>query len=148
MAPVTRLYNHTSRKMFGMDLDALRVVLLNENGLFDATHTTLSQVTGAGGVNEVHGNGWTEGGEYLANVAWDTVTTDDSRLDADDPVVVAAGGQIGPAYAAVLYDDTDPDDAPLAFFDFDGAVSAGEGTEFKLVINAAGLFNISYEQPA
>ncbi|MFD1330269.1 hypothetical protein [Mycoplana ramosa] len=148
MASVTRLYNHTTRKLFSIDLGSLRVMLLNENAVFTASHTTLTQVAGAANVNEVHGNGWTQGGEYLGNAAWSTVTGDDSKLDCDDPVVIATGGSIGPAYGAVIYDDSDPDKAPLAFLDFDGAISAGEGTEFKIVINPAGLFVLEYDQPA
>lgn len=148
MAPITRLYNHTPAKLFGLDLDALRVMLLDENAVFTATDTTLSMVAGAANLYEVDGNGWTTGGEYLGNVAWSAITTDDAKLDADDPVVVATGGAIGPAYSAVVYDDTDPNDLPIAFLDFDGAISAGEGTEFKIVLNADGLIKLSYTQPA
>ncbi len=147
-APVTRLYNHTARKLVSLNLTTLRVMLLNASAVFVATHTTLAQVAGAANANQVSGNGWPDGGVYLGNVAWSTITTDDAKLDADDPVVVAAGGAIGPAYAAVIYDDSDANDLPVAFLDFGGAISAGEGTEFKIVLNSDGLIKLTYTQPA
>lgn len=149
MAPVTRLYNHTARKVASQDIDFdnLRIMLLSGDAVFDATHTTLLEVADVAYANEVHGNGWTEGGEFLANVVAATITTDDAMIDADDPVVVATGGAIGPASFAVIYDDTDADGGPLAFLDFDGAITAGEGTEFKIIFSATGFITLNYTQP-
>ena len=113
-----------------VDLDNLKVMLLNNSASFDATDTTLVEVAGAANANEVSGNGWTAGGELFANVAVTTTTTDDATLAGDDIRVRATGGNIGPAYNFVVYDDSDADDAPLFFVQFSEAVYAGEGTDF------------------
>lgn len=144
MAVTISRYNHTAAKLMGgdVDLDNLNLMLLNDSASFTASNTTLAQVSNSG-TYEVDGSGWTEGGETLASVAVTTVDTDGAMLDAADVSVTATGGAIGPAYKAVIYDDTDGDDAPLWFIDFDGAQTAGEGTDFKITINASGIFRVT-----
>src|SRR5690606_25398750 len=136
MAVTISLYNHTA-KLFAngeVELTTLKLQLLNDSATFTASHTALTSVNGSGSY-EVSGNGWTAGGETLTNAAVTTVTTNDAKLDADDIAVTATGGSIGAAYKGVIYDDTDASDAPLAFIDFDGAQTAGVGTDFKVVWN-------------
>jgi hypothetical protein len=146
MAVTITLYNHTVKKLVNeeFDLSTLKVMLLNATAeaAFSAAHTTLAQVAGASNVNEVSGNGWTTGGIALANAAVSIVTTNDAKLDADDISVTASGGSIGPAEAAVIYDDTG--DVPLAFIDFDGTQEAGVGTDFKIIWNASGIITFTY----
>ena len=102
-------------------------------------------MAGVGHTKEVYGNGWTQGGETLANVTVTVVTTNDTMLDADDINVTATGGPLppSPAYAGVLYDDTDSGDAPLAYIDFGQDLQAGETTAFKVVWHANGLFRVN-----
>jgi hypothetical protein len=107
------------------------------------TDAALTTVTNAGAY-QVSGNGWTAGGITLSSVAVTTVTTNDAKLDADDISVTASGGSIGPAYKAVLYDDTDASDFPIAFIDFDGAQEAGDTTDFKIIWNASGIITFTY----
>lgn len=142
MAVTVRLYNHTTALIAGqtVDLDNLKVMLLDDDSAFDATDTTIDAVSNTGAY-EVFGNGWTEGGETLTSVTATTVTTNDALIDADDVDVTATGGNIGPAYAAVIYDATS--DKPLKHIDFGQAWTAGETTPFKLRI-LAGLFNLDY----
>jgi hypothetical protein len=89
-----------------------------------------------------NGNGYTTGGQSLASVAVTTVTTNDAMFDAADLTWTASGGSISAAFA-VLYNDTDADDPPLAFIDFGGTDSAGDGTDFKITWNAAGIFTFT-----
>ena len=147
MAVTVTLYNHTTRLLGSLDLDNLRCMLLDDTASFVASHTTLTDVAGAMHAKEVSGNGWTTGGEFLANVEWKTVTTNDAILDCDDISVVATGGIIGPAYAAVYYDDTHPDDAPLVYIDFGEAVDAGEATPFFITISPNGIIRTDYTLP-
>lgn len=70
------------------------------------------------------------------------VTTNDARFDADDVTWAASGGSIDAAYG-ILYNDTDANDPPLAFIDFDGAQSACDGTDFKVVWNVSGIFTFT-----
>lgn len=147
MAVTVRNYNHTARLLGSLDLINLRVMLLDNTAVFDPTHTTLVGPAGAANAKEVSGNGWTVGGEFLLNVEWKTATTNDSILDCDDVLVNAAGGPIGPAYAAVIYDDSKTDDPPLQYIDFGEAVSAGEATPFLIQISPNGIFRIDYTLP-
>lgn len=135
MAVTASLYNH-SAKLFAngeVDLTALKLMLLSNSATFTASHTDIASISS----NEVSGNGWTTGGELLANAAITVVTTNDAMLDADDIEVTATGGSIGPAYKGVIYDSDS--DAPLVFIDFDGAKEAGETTPFKVVWHSNGI---------
>ena len=138
MAVTISLYNHTA-KLFADGSNAAAdtyKVMLCTAATFDATNTTLAGVT----KTEVAGSfGYTTGGQALANVAVTTVTTDDAKFDADDVTWTASGGAITASYA-ILYNDTDTNDPPVAFIDFGGSESAGDGTDFLIVWNASGIF--------
>lgn len=131
------LYNHTAQRFASganVAADTYKVKLLTA-ATFNATHTTLAAT---GGTEVANGNGYTTGGATLANVAITTVTTNDAKFDADDVVWSASGGAITASYA-ILYNATDTDSPPVAFINFDGSVSAGDGTDFKIVWNASGI---------
>lgn len=145
MAATISAYNHALKKFLNKETDysTLKVMLLNNSASFTAGNTQLTQVTNAG-AHEVSGNGWTAGGETLANVSITVVNTNGAMIDADDVEVAASGGAIGPAYKAVIYDDTDADDSPLFFIDFGEAKQADEGTPFKIAINASGVMRVNW----
>jgi hypothetical protein len=132
------LYNHTATKFADGSFavgDTYKVKLLTA-ATFDATHTTLA---GTGGTESTTATGYTAGGQALVNVAVTTVTTNDAKFDADDLTWSASGGAIVASYA-ILYNDTDTDDPPVAFIDFGGSESASSGTDFIIVWNASGIF--------
>lgn len=137
MAPTISLYNHT-RARFASGANAVgdtyKVKLLTA-ATFNATHTTLAAT---GGTEVANGNGYTTGGATLANVAVTTVNTNQAKFDADDVTWAASGGAITASFA-ILYNNTDVDDPPVAFIDFDGAETAGTGTDFKIIWNANGI---------
>jgi hypothetical protein len=138
VAVTISLYNHTAKRFAegsNSSSDTYKVKLLSA-ATFDATHTTLAAT---GGTEAATGTGYTAGGQALANVAVTTVTTNDAKFDADDLTWTASGGAVAAAYA-ILYNDTDADDPPVAFIDFDGTQSAGDGTDFLIVWNASGIF--------
>jgi hypothetical protein len=138
MAITISLYNHTAKRFAdGANAvgDTYKVKLLTA-ATFDATHTTLAAT---GGTEVANANGYTTGGETLANVAVTTVTTNGAKFDADDVTWTASGGAIAAEFA-IIYNDTDADDPPVAFIDFDGSQSAGDGTDFIIVWNASGIF--------
>jgi hypothetical protein len=141
MAVTISLYNHTAKRFASgenAEGDTYKVKLLTA-ATFNATHTTLA---GTGGTEVANGNGYTTGGATLANVAVTTVTTNDAKFDADDVTWSASGGSIAAAYA-IVYNDTDTDDPPVAFINFDGTETAGDGTDFKIVWNASGIFTFT-----
>lgn len=138
MAVTISLYNHTAAKFADGSFaaaDTYKVKLLTA-ATFDATHTTLAAT---GGTESTTATGYTAGGQALAGVAVTTVTTNDAKFDANDLTWTASGGSIVASYA-ILYNDTDTNDPPVAFIDFGGSESAGDGTDFIIVWNASGLF--------
>jgi len=140
--PVTiSLYNQTARRFAdGSNAigDTYKVALYSA-ATFNAADTTLAGVTGT---QLSTANGYTSGGQALANAAVTTVTTNDAKFDADDVIWTAAGGSITASYA-IIYNDSDANDPPLAFIDFGGSQSAGDTTDFKLVWNANGIFTFT-----
>jgi len=147
MAVTISQYNHTAKLLFNKEItfNTLKVMLLDGTTAFDATHTTLASAT-ASGTDEVSGNGWTAGGETIGSVAVTLVTTNDAKIDGNDVSKTATGGDIGPAAAAVIYDDTmtSPADAVLWHIDFGGSETAGVGTDFVITWNASGIATVSY----
>jgi hypothetical protein len=143
MAVTMSLYDHTVKLLANKEvtLTTLKVKLLDATAVFTAADATVAAVDGTG-TKEVSGNGWAAGGPTLASVAVTTVTTNDAMLDATDVSVTASGGSIGPAYAALVYDDTSS--KPLIYIDFGQAQSAGDTTDFKIVWDATGLIKWSY----
>lgn len=143
MAVTVSLYNHTSKRFAegsNAASDTYKVILCTA-ATFDATNTTLAGITKT---EVASGNGYTTGGQALANVAVTTVTTNDAKFTADTVTWTATGGSITASYA-ILFNDTDTDDPPLLFIDFGGAESAGDGTDFKIIWNASGIvsFNVT-----
>jgi hypothetical protein len=127
-------YNHT-RKLFAageVNEANLKVMLVGASYTFAATETALTAITSA----EVSGNGWTAGGETIANAAITAVGAD-AKLDGDDISVTATGGEIGPATALVVVDATSS--KPLFHYAFPSTQSAGDGTPFNVNWNAAGI---------
>ena len=141
MAVTISLYNHAA-KLFAEGSNAAAdtyKLKLYSAATFTASDTTLAGITGT---EATTATGYTAGGQALANVAVTTVTTNDAKFDADDVTWTASGGSIDAAYG-VIYNDTDADDPPIAFIDFDGTKSAGDGTDFKVVWNASGIFTFT-----
>jgi hypothetical protein len=137
MAITISLYNHTAARFAsGANAvgDTYKLKLLTA-ATFSAAHTTLAAT---GGTEVASGNGYTTGGATLANVAVTTVTTNDAKLDADDVTWTASGSSLSAAFG-ILYNDTDADDPPVAFIDFDGSKTAPATTDFKVIWDAAGI---------
>jgi len=135
------LYNHTAARFAdgsNAASDTYKVKLLTA-ATFSAAHTTLAAT---GGTEVANANGYTTGGATLANLAVTTVTANDAKFDADDVTWTASGGSITAAYA-ILYNDTDASDPPVAFIDFGGSQTAGDGTDFKIIWNASGIFTFT-----
>lgn len=141
MAVTISLYNHTAR-LFASGANAegdTYKLKLYSAATFNAADATLAGITGT---EATTGTGYTAGGAALTGVAVTTVTTNDAKFDADDVTFTASGGSIDAAFA-VIYNDTDVNDPPLAFIDFGGTQSAGDTTDFKVVFNANGIFTFT-----
>jgi hypothetical protein len=141
VAVTVSLFNHTAKRFAdGANAvgDTYKVALYTA-ATFDATATTLAGITKTEVVN---GDGYTTGGVALTNVAVTTVTTNGAKFDADDASWSASGGPITAEFA-IIYNDTDADDPPVAFIDFGASESASDGTDFLIVWNASGIFTWS-----
>jgi hypothetical protein len=137
MAVTITPYNHTSRRFKdGSNAagDTYRLMLCTA-ATFNATHTTLAAITKTEVAN---GNGYTTGGPALTGVEIVTVNTNGAKFDADDVVLAASGGSITAEFG-ILYNDTDADDPPLYFINFDGSKTAPDGTDFSVIWNASGI---------
>lgn len=141
MAVTISLYNHTAKRFASGEnavTDSYKLKLYSSTA-FDAAATTLASVTGT---EASTGTGYTAGGQALTNVTVTVETTNDAKFDADDVTWTASGGTISAAFG-VLFNDTDANDPPVAFINFDGLQTAGDGTDFKIVWNASGIFTFT-----
>lgn len=144
MAVTVSRYNHTFQWLTEHSLSAeaanFKVMLIDGTTAFDATHTTIAAATDAA-ADEVSGNGWTAGGEALANLAVTVVDTNDAMVDCDDVTVTASGGSIA-APACLIYCDEGglgTTKTPLWHYAFGETITANAGTDFEVKINVLGL---------
>lgn len=138
--PVTMsYYNGALASIVQRDVtaDTLKIALYSSL-TFDATDTTLAGITGT----QVSGNGYTAGGATLSNVSIATANTNGVRIDADNVSWTASGGALA-AVGAVIYNDTATGDVPLVHIDFGETLSAGDGTDFLVTFDAAGIIDIT-----
>lgn len=145
MAVTVTLYDHTvSRFASGANAvgDTYKINLYSAFS-FDAADTTKALAEG-GATQLTTANGYTQDSKTLANVTVSVVTTNDAKFDADDVSWTASGGDIGPASYALIYNDTDTDDPPVAYIAFGEAKTANTGTPFNITWDAAGIITFTY----
>jgi hypothetical protein len=141
MAVTISLYNHTARKFAAGEniaADTYKVLLFTA-ATFNAANTTLAGITKT---EVATANGYTAGGQALTGVAIATVSTNDASFDANDAVWTASGGSIVASYA-IIVNDTDTDDPPVAFIDFGGVQTALDTKEFRIQWNASGIIRFT-----
>lgn len=140
MAVTISLYNHTAQKFADGSFavgDTYKVNLYSAFS-FDATDTTKT-LAESGGTQLATNFGYTQDSKTLASVAVNLVSTNDAAFDAADVTWTASGGDIGPAVGALIYNDTDANDPPVAYVDFGASETAVNGTDFKILWNASGI---------
>jgi hypothetical protein len=105
-------------------------------------HSTFADIT-----NELStANGYTAGGATLGTVTW-AESGGTATFDCANPSWTASGGAITARYA-VIYDDTptSPADPLVAYCLLDNTpadVSAADGADFTISINASGIFTLA-----
>lgn len=141
MAITFTAYNHTAKRFLdgSNDVGDTYKLMLCTTATFNAANETLA---GATYVEVAQANGYTTGGETLANVAVTTVNTNEAKLDSDDVTWNASGGSITASFG-IVYNDTDTNDPLVAFIDFDGSKTAGDGTPFRVVWASTGIVTLS-----
>lgn len=145
MAVTITLYDHTvSRFASGANaVDDTYKINLYSAFTFDAADTTKAAAE-TGGTQLSTANGYTQDDKALGSVAVSVVTTNDAKFDAADVSWTASGGDIGPASYAMIYNDTDADDPPVACIAFGEAKTANTGTPFNITWDAAGIITFTY----
>lgn len=125
-------------KVYDLEADTLKIILLNNSHSFNADHDGYSAVS----ANELStAGGYTQNSKTLAS---GTVTVDDTDdegvFDAADVAWTSASFT---AYHAVIFDDTptSPADPLVCSIDFGGAQTVTAGT-FTIVWAAEGIINI------
>lgn len=141
MAITISIYNQVREDILSsaidLDGDTIKLGLLNNSATFTATHTVWSDIS----TNEIaNGSGYTTGGATLAGKVVNH-TSGTAKWDADDVTWTASGGPIT-AYKGALYSTT-LSNRLIAFIDFDGVQTAGDGTQFIVRWNASGIFTLS-----
>jgi len=118
--------------------DTFKVILMQSGFTFDKdSHEKYADVSGS---ELATGNGYTAGGGTLAGVS---VSEDDvndrCEVTWNNYSWTAAGGPIGPACGAIIYDDTEGNDAIVGFIDFgsdytqvDGGVATLASLTFRI----------------
>jgi hypothetical protein len=106
-------------KEVDLEVDAVNVMLLDDNHSFVATHNQKSEIV----ANEISGDGYDAGGKALANKGVTQGAT--TKFDADD---IAWTSSTFTAYFAVLYDDDLTNDDLICCIDFGGAKAVSGGT--------------------
>ena len=131
-----KFWEHVGKGEISMSADTFKVMLVNAY-TFDATDDVVSDL---GAVQVANGNGYTTGGQTLANKSY-AYTSGVTKFDADDAFWTASGGNIGPATGAVIYDSTQSNRL-VCYIDFGGSETAGDDTDFKITFNSSGIFTI------
>jgi hypothetical protein len=137
-------YDHTTAKFLDGSFavgDTYKVNLYSTLP-FNASATTKAAAE-SGATQLSTANGYTQDTKTLTGLAVTSVTTNDAKLDADDVSWTATPGALS-ASKALVYNDTDANDPPVFYIDFDGTQEAGAGTDFKIIWNASGILTLSY----
>ena len=122
-----------------LDTNTFKMLLTSNSYTPSASHTVYADIT-----NQVaNGNGYTTGGETLANVTWGHSGTT-ATWDADDAVWTATGGAIGPIRNAVIYDDTASGKPLVCYCVLDSAdITVSNSSTFTIAFNASGILTLS-----
>lgn len=140
MPATVQVYNHTAAKFLDGTFGPGNTykLMICSAATFDAANTTLAAIT----KTESTGGGYTPGGLTLTGVAVTTVDTDDAMFDADNTSITPSGTALSGTHA-ILYDDTEADDPPLALITFGETITADPGIPFIFTWDALGLFRVT-----
>ncbi|MBN1664833.1 MAG: hypothetical protein JW943_14630 [Deltaproteobacteria bacterium] len=135
MAVECTLSNHwkyqLGKKLVDVSADTFKIILMNTSFAFDKdAHATLADVSS----DELStGYGYTQQNKELSGGSW--AEDDDNDAGArtfDDATWTASGGSIGPAGAAIIYDDSTADDTVVGCIDFGDDITIPEGMSLQI----------------
>lgn len=117
----------------GIDFDALKLVLLSEDAVFDQFDESLEDVTGAG-EHEVYGDGWDEGGVELTNVQLVQRDENSAAIIADTIERIIYREPLVFRYGVLIEDD-----APRIWIDFGQQVSIMPNQKLTFDLQTLGI---------
>lgn len=122
---------------------AFKVMLLSAGYTFVNEHSVESQLT-ANELSAGASNGYTVGGETIANVTFTLGASGTATFDGDNVIVSASGGDISARFMAVIASvAASSDRRPLMFLIDPGQVeTAGDGTTFNINWSADGIVQV------
>lgn len=118
-----------AEKVHNLQSDSLKLLLTNSAPV--ATNTVKANLTEISA-----GNGYSAGGPALANVT-SAQTSGTYKLNADDVVITASGGSIGPFRYITLYNDTATNDELIGWWDYGSALTLASGESLTIDISAS-----------
>lgn len=102
-----------------------------------ATNTVLANIT-----QIANGNGYTAGSHTLDGVTF-TQSGAVCKFDANDEVITASGGSIGPFRYVIIYNETATNDELVCYWDLGSSQSISSGQSLNLNFDATnGIFRI------
>ena len=143
MAVVSTVSNHLKyqvmKKQIDFDADEFRMILMKDTFAFDKdTHNNYLAVSG----EEIPtGYGYTARGIVLLS---GELTEDDTNdkgkmVWSYNPTWTASGGSIGPAGAAVIFDEDSTDNTVVGVIDFGEDLTATEGLSIQVMSGEVSL---------
>jgi len=111
-----------------LNTDTLKMALTNT--LPVNTQTVFDAVTNHAA--PAAANGYTAGGEDVANIWSESGGT--ATLNGTDITITATAGGIGPFQYIVLYNDTNPSDMLVVYYDHGSTVNLADGESFVIDI--------------
>lgn len=141
-----KLYEEAKLKIARGEIDLENDTIKMALFLSTSNCNTLSGVDQLSDLTNQHanGNGYTTGGQTIQNQSTSN-SSGTITFDFDNMVWTASGGPITARFA-VLYDDDEANDQPIAVCLLDTSpadVEATDGNEFRININASGAFTLS-----
>lgn len=141
MAVTISLYDHTAKRFAdgsnGVE-DTYRLLLCTA-ATFDATDAALASIAKT---ESPTGTGYPAGGPALSGVAVSISDTNGAAFSADNVTLSAEGGSIEAEFA-VLYNESNEDNAPVAFINFGEPQAAPDGTDFLIIWSENGIIKWS-----
>ena len=142
MAAVVTVPNHymylLKKKQIDESSDTYKIILMNTTFAFNKDiHDKLSDVTAD---QIATGNGYTQNSKTLTGVSLaENDTTDKATTIWGDVTWTAAGGSIGPAGAAIVYNDTVTEKPIAMCIDFGVDHTTTDGVSFQIKVSGIDL---------
>jgi hypothetical protein len=146
MTVTVNLYNHTRRRFADGSNAAADTYHINLYSAFTFNATATTKAAAETGATQLGtANGYTQNSKVLASVTIAVANTNGAMFDFADVQWDATGSGISASHA-LIYNDTDADDPPVAHIAFGSTITAASGTFFIIRPAAAGF--ITFSAPA